>query len=167
MDSPQMVVTDSVYSLITSLLRYLLLLCSFPPIMDSPQMVVTHPRASGKNSIAWIPISPSVHCSSRHQSMKKLSLDIFEASSIQNCNKRTGAFLHHLDVRPACEMWAGLMCAKFRVACFANDGNLQRRSQIKPFRQPTTHFSVLSLEKLLLWAVVSGSLVSIAKKRLH
>ena len=82
--------------------------------------------------------------------MMKPSPDIFDVSSAQSCDERTGAFSHHSDVRPAREMWAGLMCAKFCVACLQMMATFKQRGQIKPFNQPTSHFSIESLEKLLL-----------------
>ena len=39
--------------------------------------------------------------------MTKPSQDIFEVSSVQSCDERTGAFSHHSDARPAREMWGG------------------------------------------------------------
>lgn len=36
-------------------------------------------------------------------------MGIFEALSVQSCDESTGAFSHQSDMRPACEMWAGLM----------------------------------------------------------
>ena len=73
--------------------------------------------------------------------------DIFEALNIQSCNERTGAFSQHSDTRSAREMWVRLMHAKFSAACLWMMANL-KRGQIKPFSQPTSHFSIESLEKL-------------------
>ena len=47
--------------------------------------------------------------------MMKPSLDNCKASSIQSCEERTRAFSHHSDARPACKIWAGIMCTKFSV----------------------------------------------------
>ena len=52
--------------------------------------------------------------------------------------ERTGAFSHHLDMRPVCEMWVGLTCAKFSIAHLQN----MERSQIESFSKPTSHFRV-------------------------
>ena len=60
--------------------------------------------------------SSSVCRSSGCQSMTKPSPDIFEVSSVQSCDERTGVFSHHSDARQAHKMWAGLMCTKFSVA---------------------------------------------------
>ena len=84
------------------------------------------------------------------QSMTRPSLHFLEALSIRSCNERTGGFSHHSDARPAREMWAGLTCAKFNVACLRMMATFTKRGQIKPFSQPTSHFSVESLEKLLM-----------------
>ena len=83
--------------------------------------------------------------------MTKPSPDIFEASSAQSYDGRTArAFSYHSDARQALEMRAGLTGAKFSVGMLTNEGNLQRRDQIKAFNQLTLHFSVKKLEKLLL-----------------
>ena len=44
--------------------------------------------------------SASVCGSSRCQSMTRPSPDIFEASSIQSCDTRAGAFSYYSDARP-------------------------------------------------------------------
>lgn len=86
-------------------------------------------------------LSSSIHNSSGRQSMTKPSLDIFKASSIQSCNNSNEAFLHHSDTKLACEIWVGLMCAIFSVACMWMMVTL-KKGESKPFNQPTSNFSI-------------------------
>ena len=91
--------------------------------------------------------SPSICCSSGHQSITKPSPCIIEASSIQNRYERTWAFSHHSDVRPACGIWVRLTCMRNSVwhACKWWNPSIKRSG--KPFSQPTSHFSIKFLEK--------------------
>ena len=103
----------------------------------------------------------SVCRSSGRQSMTKLSRDICEVSSVQSCDERTGAFSHHLDARPVREMWAGLTCAKFSVACLRMMATFNKETRSSLLANPH-HISASIVWKNYSCEIFSGSLVSIA-----
>ena len=78
--------------------------------------------------------------------MTKPSPDIFEALSIQGCNVRIGAFSHHSDARPAWELWVGLTCAKFSVACFRMMATFKKEARSSHLANPH-HISALRVWK--------------------
>ena len=67
-----------------------------------------------------------------------------EASSIQSCEERTGAFSHHSNAR---NVGVANARAKSSVACqLRMMATFKKRGLIKPFSQPASHFSVVSME---------------------
>ena len=103
--------------------------------------------------------SSSVCRSSRRQSMTKPSQDIFEVSSVQSCDKRTGAFSPHSDARPAREMWAGLTCAKFSVACLRTMATFKNEARSSLLANPH-HISASIVWKSCSCEIFPGTLVS-------
>ena len=93
--------------------------------------------------------------------MRAYSLDTKVWRSLPWKVARRGLGLSHTNIwcETAREMWVELTC---QCCMLANDGNLQKRGQNKPFSQLTSHFRVKSLEKLPCETIVSGSLVSTA-----
>ena len=73
----------------------------------------------------------------------KPSLVIFEASSVQCCEERTGAFSHQSDTRPARELLGGLTCANSSVACLCKKATFKKRGQARSTFLPNPHRSVM------------------------
>ena len=83
-------------------------------------------------------------------SMTMPFLHFFEASTTQVATRGLGLFHTILMCETSLRNVSRLTCMKFSVACLRMMATFKKRGQFKPFSQPTSHFSIESLEKLLL-----------------
>ena len=76
--------------------------------------------------------------------------DFFEASSIQTCDE-DWSMLTPFGRETSPRNMGGANVREIQCcACLRMMASVKKRGQIKPFSQPTSHFSVESLEKLLM-----------------